>query len=469
MAVLVTIRPGADPDLFARVAVGRLIEVTGGVTDRDPFPFTTLLDRWIDHEWLSGVVFYQVARLGGDWGLVIVNLLLMSAMVVVVVRAQKEYAGASLGWSLLTLVYLFGAWSSFVRSRAFTLLGVAILLLALVRWRNGRTRWIWLLPPIMVVWANAHGGFVAGLGLLGAAALAVTLRTPRKALALWACLGCCVAATFINPYGLDYWGYILSATTRERPVILEWQTLQDWQVATVLVLGAIYVLGAWVRRRDHSILPETLGLLLVSVWATLDSQRLLNFLLLVLAVYGSGEYRSVVAGASRWIGAGYRSAARQAAGAAALLLSPAMVILLVLNLRAAPGLDYEGYPVGAVEWLHRHGDGGRLLTHFNHGSYALWRLYPLYQVAIDGRYEETYPEETVELAALALQPHAPGHADALQQIDPDYIVVPGREWAADFGGDWRMVYSDSTSAVLARPGLGPERDRPPRGVWVPGF
>jgi hypothetical protein len=90
-------------------------------------------------------------------------------------------------------------------------------------------------------------------------------------------------------------------------------------------------------------------------------------------------------------------------------------------------------------------------------------------VAIDGRYEETYPEETVELAALALQPHAPGHADALQQIDPDYIVVPGREWAADFGGDWRMVYSDSTSAVLARPGLGPERDRPPRGVWVPGF
>jgi hypothetical protein len=471
LAALVTIRPWADPDLFARVAVGRLIEVTGGVTDQDPFAFTPLLDRWIDHEWLAGVVFYQVARLGGDWGLLTFDLLLMVGMVFLVIRAQEERSGASLGWSLASLLLVFGAWSSIVRSRAFTLLGVALVLLALVRWRNGRVAWIWVLPPYFLAWANAHGGFVAGLGLLGAAALSVSIRTPRKSMVLWACLGACAAVTLINPYGLDYWWYILRATTQERVFILEWRTMLGWQIGMASLLGAVYLTGAWLGRKERTVLPETWGLLAVSLWAALDSQRLLNFLLLVLAVYGAAEYRAVVAATGGWFSREYRLAARHLSGVGALALPGVMAVLIGLNLKgfSDSGLDFSRYPVNAVEWLRQHGSGGRLLTHFNHGSYALWRLYPLYQVALDGRYEETYPEETVDLARAALQPHAPGHGDALRRIDPDYILVPGPDWAADFGGDWLMVYSDSVSAVLARPGLEAGEAGPSRGMWVPGF
>jgi len=136
---------------------------------------------------------------------------------------------------------------------------------------------------------------------------------------------------------------------------------------------------------------------------------------------------------------------------------------------ASSGLSYEKFPVRAVEWLHRHGAGGRLLTHFNHGSFAIWRLYPLYRVALDGRYEETYPEETVHLARTALQPLSPGHEEALRSIDPDYIIVPGPDWAEDFRGNWDIVFSDSTSAVLARPGLETVDGRPERPMWTPGF
>lgn len=471
LAALVTLDPQADPDLFARLAVGRLVEVSGGVTDQDPFAFTPLKERWIDHEWLSGVVFWRVASLGGDLALLALDLLAMLAMVALIVRAQHERSGASLGWSLLALLHVFVAWSSIVRSRAFTLVFTAVLLLALVRWRNGRAGWLWLLPPCFLVWANAHGGFVAGLGLLGAAAAAVTLRTPRRSLPLWLCLAGCLAVTFINPYGLDYWRYILEATGMERPFVLEWQPMQDWQIVLVAVLGSLYVLGAWLARASRKVLPETVGLLAVSLWAAIDSQRLMNFLLLVLAVYGAAEYRTVIRTVGARLPEAYRAAAGRVAGVVALAGPAVLLGITGMHLArfASTGLGYAQYPMGAFEWLERHGQGGRLLTHFNHGSLAIWRLYPLYRVAVDGRYEETYPEETVQLAWTALQPNAPGHDEALAAVDPDYILVPGADWAADFRGDWVTVYADRISAVLARPGLESTADRPPRPMWRPGF
>lgn len=477
LLVVVTLNPAADPDLFARVAVGRLIEVAGEVVKEDPFAFTPRLDQWVDHEWLAGVVFHRIARWGGDAGLMAFDLAMMTATVGLLVRAQDEAGGASAAWSLMTLVPALGVWISVVRSRAFTFLLVALLLLALVRWRDGRTRWIWLLPPLFVPWANLHGGFVAGLGLLGVSALAASVRERRRALPLWLCLGACVLATLVNPYGLDYWTYILDATTRERPFIVEWRTMHGWQVGIVVVLLLTFAAGVWRRGAERRPPPEAWAMVAVSLWAAVDSQRLLNFLLVTLCVYGAGPFRAVVGIPVGRLGRSWQVALRHVSAAGAVLAVVALVALSVRNLRrfSDEGLSYEAYPVGAVEWLDRHGPGGRVLTHFNHGSYALWRLYPRYRVAVDGRYEETYPDQTVEMAALALQPLVPGHEEALAAVDPDFVVVPRRvlpqgEQAEAFGADWTVLYEDSSAVLIARPGqVGELASRPARPMWTPGF
>lgn len=470
---LVTPSPPADPDLFARVAVGRLIEVEGTVVDRDPFAFSPLRERWIDHEWLSGVVFHALARLGGDAALLLFSLATLVVVAGLLVRAQHERAGVSLGWSVVTLLHLFGVWISVVRSRIFTFLFVSLLLLALVRWREGRTRWIWLLPPCFLVWANAHGGFVAGLGLLGAAAVGVTFRSPRDALRLWLCLAACVAVTFVNPYGVEYWPYILEATTMERELISEWQPLRPWQIGLAVLATGIFLAGAWLERKRRRVEPEVWAMLAVCAVAAADAQRLVNFLFAVLAVYGAGEYRAVLGRVAAVLTARSRDAVgRVAAGVAFVAVAGLLAVASVQTARALRGgLSYARYPAGAVEWLDRYGAGGRLLTHFNHGSFALWRLYPRYRVAIDGRYEETYREGTLRLAWRALQPFAEGHDEALGRLDPDYILVPGGiEWAEDFGDGWAVLYRDDASVVLGRPEL-PVRDepRPARSMWEAGF
>src|SRR5262245_60414491 len=60
----------ADPDLWGRLAIGAVIEQTGRVPLVDDFSFTARGSAWIDHEWLTGVVFHRVVSVLGEPGLI---------------------------------------------------------------------------------------------------------------------------------------------------------------------------------------------------------------------------------------------------------------------------------------------------------------------------------------------------------------------------------------------------------------
>lgn len=479
LLVLLTLRPGADPDLFARTAVGRLVELNGGVVHQDPFAYTPRLEQWVDHEWLSGVVFYQVARIGGDVGLLLLDLTLMLTTVVVVAMAQRRTMGGrawSPPWLLLTLVPAFGVWVSVVRSRTFTFLFLSLLLLALVQWREKGTGWFfWVIPVLFIPWANMHGGFVVGLGLLGTTAAAVTVAAPRRASALWICLALSVLATLLTPYGLEYWDYILGAVTMDRSLVTEWgplRILSPFGVHAVLWL-AIFVAGAFLSERRPP--PEAWAMVGVTFVMTLWSLRILNFLLVLLAIYGASSAKAV-AGAvfSRLENRmpPYWMAARHIAGVALVLGLGMATGKTVVNMSAFArnGLEYDRYATEAVDWLATHGEGGRLLVHFNQGSFALWRLHPEYLVSLDGRYEETYPQSTVDVVHQALDPDHAKHEEAMRAVAPDYILMEGPERADAFGAEWNVVFSDTRFAILSHDTL--THNRRPRAVrpmWVPGF
>jgi hypothetical protein len=66
-----------------------------------------------------------------------------------------------------------------------------------------------LLPALMILWVNAHIGFFAGLGMIGAYVLAEILEWPSRAAAErlrragpW--LVASFAATLINPFAAPY-------------------------------------------------------------------------------------------------------------------------------------------------------------------------------------------------------------------------------------------------------------------------
>src|SRR5690606_34052205 len=96
-----------------------------------------------------------------------------------------------------------------------------------------------LLPPLLLVWANLHGGFLVGLGIFGlygaalaARALVPLLRTAWLAVASApigvreiACVGAFVVAgilaPLVNPYEIELYTY-LGETLDMHDAITEW-------------------------------------------------------------------------------------------------------------------------------------------------------------------------------------------------------------------------------------------------------
>jgi hypothetical protein len=110
----------------------------------------------------------------------------------------------------------------------------------------------------------------------------------------------------------------------------------------------------------------------------------------------------------------------------------------------------ESCPVQAVAYLRDKGVTGRLLVGFNSGSYALWELRGRMRVAMDGRFDISYPFGTF---AKVQRFFAGGDhwQDALADPAPDAILVNKPDGVypkllAEPG--WTQVYQDATHAVF---------------------
>ena len=480
MSILET--PRADPDMFARVAVGRLVQRDGGVSHTDPFAYTPKLDRWVDHEWLSGVIFWRAAEFGGDGWLVLLSLLCMAAALVAVASAQRRIApeGAPVrSWLFACLLPLPWVWRSVIRSQVFTYLLLPVFLFAMADYRNRKDPRILVpLPFLMLFWANAHGGFVTGLGLLGLFALTSVRDGRRLAAPLWIATAGCVVATLFTPYGIEFWRYMAGALTMDRAVITEWGSLIRTPGLALWVgaIAAVWIAG--LLRLRFRVPLEWIVLPSIALVFAIRSGRLSAAFLMTVAVFGIVPVNALLQSIGSRLPALPETWRRAAAVCAAVAIVPLSlpVARAVLN----PGeieLSYQAYPVGALEWLRENRDGGDVLVGFAEGSYALWRLHPRFLVSIDGRYEEVYPQETVDLVFAALDPLAEGHHDAFDTVRPDFIVVRTDGPAgSEFGAGWKRIYDDGRfklfeasserEASSALPASAPQSVRP---IWDPLF
>ncbi|HEX9779731.1 MAG TPA: hypothetical protein VGB20_00795 [bacterium] len=477
------LRQFADLDLFARIALGRLIWRDGGVPLEDPFAYTPTKPVWYDHEWGAGFIFYGLARLGGDVALFAASFALACAAIAVVYAALRELAGdrpAGVVWLGLGLLPCFIVWEPVIRSRVFTFLCFAVFLLVFARLRvRGRTRLLWLLPAVTAAWANLHAGFVVGLMSLGVVAAWHVFERGRRAWPAALCLLACVPATLINPYGAAFWRFVFEGVTKARVQILEWQPTDPLSPRGLFLLAtaAVLLLG-WLRNRK-SIPPEGLILLAGSFIEAWKHFRLGPLFHWTAIVYGAGAFMTAL----DW--------ARQALpervvelGRRVLTLAAAVGAVLGVYVGAWVLVQAESFtlsrhilPVEAMAWLRVNRSGGRMLVHFGEGSYALWQGHPEFLVSMDGRYEAVYPDEVVEDVYRAFHPDTPDLPGRVDEIGADFMLLC--EYYGDrpppeaYGSAWRVIYRDEECAILGRePNPGGAIGAPLPGrkeIWTPHF
>jgi hypothetical protein len=312
---------------------------------------------------------------------------------------------------------------------------------------------------MFVLWANLHGGWVVGLGILIAWTAAATVaRASRPRIGTVATVAGSIAATLANPYAWRLWQFIADTVRLQRRDIVEWQPLVaasvgDWAPWAVTIV-AVAVLAARCRRRSNAA-PLVVSSMLA--YAAMAVSRLIPFFVLASAILWAPRLEEL------WPSSSASSAATGTAGAPARLtvLFAAAVVLVawatIPSARCLPIVGDWAPDREAAAALRRSEARGRLVTWFGWGEYAIWQLSPGVKVSIDGRRETVYSDDVVR-AHLAIYRQEPAGVAALQRWRAEYVWMPSsltdiRRWLAGHG--YRIDVSTVRSYIAVRADLPP--------------
>jgi hypothetical protein len=140
--------------------------------------------------------------------------------------------------------------------------------------REGSSRkWALLgVPAVFALWANLHGGLVAGLLLIGLVAVGLAIDRRRGFAAVVAVGALAFAATFATPLGAGLWSYIASfQNPGVKLATSEWgSAFQSAGALVDLALAAAFAAWLWARRPPGSQVTPllvTAGFLLASLYS----------------------------------------------------------------------------------------------------------------------------------------------------------------------------------------------------------
>lgn len=449
-----------DSDFWWHLRTGQYIVQQHALPLPDPFNFTTagapsaypseMLTRHFNltHEWLAQVAFYLVWRVAGFGGMVLFRAFLLSAFCGLVGLVAYRRCGGFY-WPLAAAFAAATMARPFALDRPYL---ITFLLLAATMAILEFNRWLWLLPPLFLVWANSHGGFFLGWVVL--AAYGVEALRRRRSAVLWFG-GAAVLISGLNPNGfriplilMYYRGSYLTSRLQEwaRP---RWWVVNEF---TVLLFGAAVVL-LWARRRVR--LADWL-LFAAFAAAALTAQRniILIGLLAPILIASYFPWKPTLPPAAPFAAALVLMAGAMAASAGSFF-----------QLRAA---EWK-YPAGAADFLLQHHVTGPLFNTYEYGGYLIWRLWPAERVFIDGR---SLSESVFEDYGRILYNHDENGGKTAQQLLDQYgiqtIVMNTLEYSEGLvymlapaladpqQTEWKLVYSDAAAIVLMR--------QPPPGV-----
>ncbi|MGH9203980.1 MAG: hypothetical protein ACRD2A_22365, partial [Vicinamibacterales bacterium] len=301
-ATIIALRIRSDPDLWGHLRFGLDVLSTLSVHTGDPYSFTS--DRaWINHEWLFEVIIAFLYTSAGTTALAVMAAIMCLATLFVA-RISARRAGMQ-GWRLdlvCIAVFLLGIspLASTMRPQAISSLLFVVLLAIMREFDRGRHRALLALPPLFLIWANVHGGWLVGGGVLAlwtAPKLLVPSGSSRKLRAWLLGIGLAsAAATFVNPYGAGLWLFLLETVRFERSDIVEWLPVTSSTARLVMWIATAVLAAAGLARsrREHyvyGVVCACLGLASFLVLRLVPFFSLATLLLLVPQLTGRSTSR----------------------------------------------------------------------------------------------------------------------------------------------------------------------------------
>ena len=443
-----------DADLWGHLRFGLDTLDTWTLPEKDPYSFTQ--DKpWLNHEWMSELQMAIAWRLGGSAGLALLKGALIFASLLLVWRAQR---GVRVSVRIATIAVLyFGTihMTSSVRPQLWTFLFLAILARVLVEDAARARRW---LPILFALWANNHGGWVVGLGVLGIWA-AAEIAFNRQPVRTWVLtVGACTLATLATPYGWRLWEFVLETVRVERD-ISEWLPLWTTHWINWLPWIVAVVVAGWTLRRSIPHRVAIACVLALLAYMSLRVNRIESLFVATTAILLAPSFRALAPAAARTLQRATPAAEWSVVAAVVAVTLGASAWLFSSTLRCLPTLSETRADREAMRWLLTAGSG-RLVIYFDWGEFALWHLHPRIVVSMDGRRETIYSDQRLTEHHAIVQGEASGLA-TLAAWQPEYVWLPaasGKTKAWLVASGFRIEVETPRSFVAVRhdlPRLGP--------------
>jgi len=473
--------PISDPDLWQHLRTGRAIWESHALEPRNVWTWPLFGEPYVIPSWLFRVALWPFYSVGGVAGLFAWRWLMALACFALLwgtVRAAKR-PGATGFAALFVLVWcaVLYRFRSQVRPETLVAVLLALQLLLLERRRSrpkpaagsapARFDSAWWLVPIAVVWINVHLSYVLGLFVTGAFLLDELWRARRKGSGaaparLGMVLLACVAASFVNPYGLGYVRQPFDYALFERnlPVMrmiaelgpIPWGPYLPTGLPLLVTLPVLLALWRWHRSGPDF---AQLAILAYFIPQGLSTQRFIGYTAVAIAPFFARDAAEFLA-TRRWPAWLVRPAPRAglAAALAALLLYPAFgqrPLWPSVSLRAT------AFPDAACDAIAAKGVRGRSFSLFSHGGYLIWRFWPERDRLPFTDIHATGTRELRDAYAAALVDPAGWPAlDARYRFD--WVLLPRSGMArgplietldADTAR-WAAVFVDDVAAVFVR-------------------
>lgn len=450
-----------DFDLWARLAVGKVFFSFGQVMMHDPFSFTLQKDMWIDHEWGSSVIFHVIANYFGDTGLVVLKIAVLSMLfffIHKIIALKDEKNSYNIFYFLILLLAIHNGFASTVRCQIFTFLLFGFWLISLENIRLGKNKYLWVFPLSMLLWANLHGGFMAGIGLLGVYGIGEFLnKKPWKKYFL--ILIPTILVTLINPYGFEYWKYIADAVTMARSHVVEWQPTRLFEGAVTLWLGFKILLTMTIAAIGFDFFKnkfkniDITKLLVIAAMLFMALKHIKHQPFFVIAA-GSLIYSDcyiMIETLKAKLKFNLTEKARNISGIFGYSLVIILGFLVIAGTNHQITVPDSKYPIFEVEFIKKNNLKGNLAAPFNWGSYLAYKLYPDCLISIDGRYEEVYPNETEYMATNFLYVRDKNWYELANNYNLDILLLRRKDKSYALikeKPEWREVFYGPRNSIF---------------------
>ena len=459
-----------DGDTGYHIRAGEYILNTLSVPKHDIFSYLSPPLPWTAHEWLSEVIMALFHGASGLTGVVIFFIFLISLTYTLLYKFMRKNKGnVFIDLMIIFLVIMSSQIHWLARPHIFSLLLIVLWYYLLDVYQNNRLNYLFLLPPIMLLWVNLHGGFIGGFILLGIYLSGNFFKffsqgtdkegNRQKIKYLGFISFSCLLATLINPY--SYHILIFPFKLVSNKIIMNNVTeflspnFHDYMPFKYLLLFMIAVL-AISRKRLNAI--ELILILLFTSMALYSVRHVLLFAIIVAPIMSkqadvliTNAKEGRIISSLRTKSDGFSGIEERSNG----YLWAVVAVLIVVGSAATGNISFRfddtKKPVAEVEFLKTAGLKGNMYNNDEFGDYMIYAAYPEYQVFFDGR-SDMYGAEILK-EYLKIANFQAGWENVIKKYEIRWVFFPSDSTlsnALNQREDWKLVYTDNVANIFLK-------------------